>query len=53
MNEKLARLGFVALLLVPAAAGVACDREDRQDVEEAGNEVEKEVDKLDTDGKDD
>ena len=53
MRDKLARVGFVALLLVPAAAGVACDREDAKDVEEAGNEVDQQVDKLDNDGKDD
>ena len=53
MREKLVRLGLVAMLAVPAAAGIACDKEDRQDVEEAGNEVEKEVDQLDSDGKDD
>ena len=53
MREKLVRLGLVAMLAVPAATGIACDKEDRQDVEEAGNEVEKEVDQLDSDGKDD
>ncbi len=52
MRDKLARVGFVALLLVPVA-GVACDREDAKDVEEAGNEVDQQVDKLDNDGKDD
>lgn len=33
--------------------GAACDKEDQRDVQEVGNEVEKGVDKLDTDGKDD
>ena len=53
MKEKLARIGVAALLAIPAAAGIACDKEDRKDVEEAGNEADKEVDKLDDDGKDD
>ena len=53
MKEKLARLGFVALLVVPATAGIACDKEDQKDVEEVGNDIDKEVDKLDKDGKDD
>lgn len=53
MKEQLARIGLVALLAVPVGGAVACDKEDRQDVEEAGNDVEKEVDQLDSDGKDD
>ncbi|MBW3594175.1 MAG: hypothetical protein KY391_01245 [Actinobacteria bacterium] len=53
MKEKLARLGFVALLVVPAAAGIACDREDQRDVEEVGNDVENQIDEADKDGKDD
>ena len=53
MREKLARLGLVALLAIPAGTAIACDKEDRKDVEEAGNEVDKEVDQLDSDGKDD
>ena len=59
MRHELARIGLVALLAVPAAGAVACDKEDRQDVEEAGNEVEEagkdvenEVDEADSDGKD-
>ena len=53
MRYKLARLGVVAILLVPAAAGVACDKEDQRDAEEIGNDIDKGVDKLDSDGKDD
>ena len=45
------RLGLAGLLLLPA--GVACDREDRKDVEEVGDDIDKEVDQLDSDGKDD
>lgn len=53
MRHRLARIGLVALLAVPAAGTVACDKEDVKDVEEAGNEVDKQIDKLDSDGKDD
>ena len=53
MRHRLARIGVAALLAVPAAGAVACDKEDRKDVEEAGNEIDKEVDQLDSDGKDD
>ena len=37
-------LGFV---------GAACDKEDKRDAEEIGNDIEKGVDNLDEDGKDD
>ena len=37
-------LGFV---------GAACDKEDKRDAEEIGNDIEKGVDDLDGDGKDD
>ena len=53
MKEKLLRVGLVALLALPASTAVACDKEDVKDVEEAGNEVDNEIDKLDSDGKDD
>ena len=53
MKEQLARIGLAALLAVPAGGAIACDKEDRKDVEEAGNEAEKEIDQLDSDGKDD
>jgi hypothetical protein len=53
-----------AALVLPASALVACDAEDRRDVEEgvnnvkqkakdAAEEVEKRADQADTDGKDD
>lgn len=44
---------LMAAGLMLGATGVACDKEDRQDVKEVGNDVEKEVDQLDSDGKDD
>jgi hypothetical protein len=53
MRHRLARIGLVALLVVPAAGAIACDKEDVKDVEEVGNDIENEVDKADTDGKDD
>jgi hypothetical protein len=44
---------LMAAGLFLGATGVACDKEDRQDVKEVGNDVEKGVDELDSDGKDD
>lgn len=52
MPRKVMPLLMAAGLML-GATGVACDKEDRQDVQEVGNDVEKEVDQLDTDGKDD
>jgi hypothetical protein len=52
MPRKLPPLLMAAGLLL-GATGVACDKEDRQDVKEVGNDVEKGVDDLDSDGKDD
>ena len=54
MRERLIRLGLVACLAISGVSAIACDKEDRKDVEEGVNEVENEVDKdIDTDGKDD
>ena len=53
MRQQLARIGLVALLAVPVGTAVACDKEDVKDAEEVGNDIDKEVDKLDSDGKDD
>ncbi|HYP23115.1 MAG TPA: hypothetical protein VEV43_06045 [Actinomycetota bacterium] len=44
---------LMAAGLMLGATGVACDKEDRKDVQEVGNDVDKEVDQLDSDGKDD
>ena len=52
MRERLLRLGVAACLLVPAGA-IACDKEDQRDIEEGVNDADKEIDKLDSDGKDD
>ena len=53
MRDQLMRLGLAGLLLLPAGAATACDKEDRKDAEEVGNDIDKEVDQLDSDGKDD
>lgn len=52
MARKVMPLLMAAGLML-GATGVACDKEDRRDVQEVGNDVEKEVDQLDSDGKDD
>jgi hypothetical protein len=52
MRRKALPLLMAAGLLL-GATGVACDKEDRQDVKEVGQDVEKGIDRLDTDGKDD
>ena len=52
MPRKIVPL-LMAAGLALGATGVACDKEDRQDVKEVGNDVEKGVDELDSDGKDD
>ena len=54
LRDKAVRLGLVvALSLGVPAAFAACDREAMKDVEEGVDEVDKEIDKLDSDGKDD
>ncbi len=50
-RKALPALVTAGLLL--GAVGVACDEEDARDVKEVGNDVEREVDQLDSDGKDD
>ncbi len=53
MREKLPRVALALTLVFGLGATAACDREDEKDIEEVGNEVEKNVDQLDNDGKDD
>ena len=64
MKEKLARVALAVALVLGFGAVSACDREDRKDAEQIGNdieegaedagkEVEDAVDDADTDGKDD
>lgn len=64
MKEKLARVALAVALVLGFGVTAACDREDRRDVKEIGNdveegaedagkEVEDAIDDADTDGKDD
>lgn len=53
MRQRLARSALAIAVVLGLGATASCDREDRRDVEEVGNEVEQEVDQLDKDGKDD
>ena len=53
MRDRTARIALASLLALTPATALACDKEDRQDVREAGEEVEQGVDNLDSDGKDD
>ena len=52
MTRKLVSALMAGGLLL-GATGVACDKEDERDVNEIGRDVEKGVDDLDSDGKDD
>lgn len=53
MRERLVRLGLVTCLAISGGGAIACDKEDRKDIEEGVNDADKEIDKLDSDGKDD
>ena len=53
MKRKAISAGMTALLVFAGTAGAACDREDKKDLKEIGNTVDKKVDQLDSDGKDD
>ena len=44
---------LAATLLLSTGGLIACDKEDKKDVQEVGDDVDKQVDKLDSDGKDD
>lgn len=44
---------LAALLLLAPTSLVACDREDARDVEEGVEDADRQIDKLDSDGKDD
>ncbi|MDQ4095415.1 MAG: hypothetical protein M3174_04315 [Actinomycetota bacterium] len=52
VRHKLTRVALAASLLIGAGGLVACDNEDQRDVQEIGEEADKQLDKLDTDGKD-
>lgn len=49
----LVRAAMVGALLLGAGGVAACDNEDQRDIQEIGEEADKELDKLDNDGKDD
>ena len=51
-RQRILRAALAASLLVGAGGLVACDNEDQRDVQEIGEDVDKELDKLDSDGKD-
>ena len=54
LRDKALRVGFALVLSLGAPVTLAaCDNEDMKDVEEGVDEVDKEIDKLDSDGKDD
>ena len=53
MGQRLARSALAIAVVLGMGATAACDREDQRDVEEVGDEINKEVDQLDDDGKDD
>jgi hypothetical protein len=53
VRHKIASGALATAMLFGSGTLVACDKEDKQDVEEVGDEVDKQLDKLDTDGKDD
>ena len=44
---------LMAAGLMLGATGVACDKEDKKDAQELGHDIDKGIDKLDSDGKDD
>ena len=53
MRDRAVALALAGSLMFTAGAGIACDKEDKKDVEEVGNDIDNEVDQLDSDGKDD
>ena len=52
-KRRLVSAALAGSVLFGSAGLAACDREDQQDVEETVEDADKELDKLDTDGKDD
>jgi hypothetical protein len=53
MKEKLSRAGLALLLLTGAGVATACDKEDRKDVRNVDNEVEREGGEGEGEGGDD
>ena len=52
-KERFVGSALAAVVLLGSSGLVACDKEDRKDVEEITNDADKELDNLDSDGKDD
>jgi hypothetical protein len=53
MKRRVASIAMAGVLFAAAGGAIACDKEDKKDIEEVGNDVDKQVDDLDSDGKDD
>ncbi len=51
-GRKLARTALAVSLLLGAGSLTACDNEDQKDIQEIGEDADQQLDKLDTDGKD-
>ena len=52
-RDRMASAAMAATLLLGGGSLAACDNEDQKDVQEVGDEAEKDLDNLDKDGKDD
>ena len=52
-SKRFASAALAASLLLGAGSLAACDKEDEKDANEVVNDADKELDKLDSDGKDD
>lgn len=52
-RSRFVNAALAGALLLGSTGLAACDREDEQDAEEIIDDADKELDKLDTDGKDD
>lgn len=52
-RQQLIRIALAGASIVGSTSVVACDREDRKDVEEGVEDADRQIDKLDDDGKDD
>ncbi len=53
LRRRVLNGALAAGMLLGSTGLVACDKEDKKDVEEVGDEVDKQVDEADSDGKDD
>jgi hypothetical protein len=53
MKKKAMSMLLTGTLLFAGAGAVACDKEDKKDVKEVGDNIDKTIDDADSDGKDD